>query len=121
MPSERVTKILLSKSDMSQDQIEALTEAQAWRLVYSIPTPKRERKLEVCFTGFGVSEKKDLIAQAEDAKLKVVNSVTKKLGILVCGENAGPKKLEKAGAQGATALDAAEFSKFLETGEVPGA
>lgn len=119
MPSERVTRILLSNSDLTRDGITGLSEAQAWRLVYSLPKPERDNRVEVCFTGFGASEKLRLSQLAETANLKVAKSVTKGLSLLVCGPNAGPAKLEQAGAQGVVLLESAEFEIFLQTGEVP--
>ena len=119
MPSEKVTRILLSNSDLSREAIIALSEAQAWRLVYSLPRPERDERVEVCFTGFGASEKLQLSQLAEAANLRVAKSVTKGLSLLVCGPNAGPVKLEQAGAQGVVLLERAEFEIFLQTGEVP--
>lgn len=119
MPSDKVTRILLSKTDLMPEAVESMTEAQAWRFVYSLPKPKPDQRLEVCFTGFGVSEKAELCETAKRANLKVVKSVTKSLSLLVCGANAGPMKLERAGAQGVVLLDADEFRAFLGTGEIP--
>lgn len=118
MPSERVARILLSKSDIEPGEIERLTEAQAWRLVYGLPKPKRNERLQICFTGFGASQKEQLADRARSSNLRVVRSVTKSLSLLVCGSNAGPKKIEKAGAQGVVLLEASEFEAFLETGEI---
>lgn len=38
----------------------------------------------------------------------------KSLGILVCGDNAGPSKLEKARAQGVEILSAAEYRALVK-------
>jgi NAD-dependent DNA ligase len=119
MPSDKVTQILLSKTDLTHADIALLSEAQAWRWVYSIPKPPRDERLQVCFTGFGAAEKQELEALAEAAKIRVVTRVTKELGILVCGPNAGPKKLETAAAQGALLLERKDFEHFVATGEVP--
>jgi NAD-dependent DNA ligase len=119
MPSTRVTQILLSKTDLAPEKISGLSEAQAWRLVYAIPRPRRDDRPEVCFTGFRAAEKAELAERASLHNLKVVTAVTKNLSILVCGLNAGPSKLEKAAAQGVTLLDSSEFDRFLATGEVP--
>ncbi len=117
MPSEKVCAILASKTKLTADEISALSEAEAWRIVYSTPdqrstTPKR---LVVCFTGFSQEEKDELTNLAFDANHHVTNAVTKKLGLLVCGENAGPKKLEKAAEQGVTLLTGAEYRELLTT------
>lgn len=120
MASEKPTMILLSKSDMSKEDIDALSDAEAWRLIYSIRTVKaKDNRLQVCFTGFGASKKEELINLAHDNRFKVMASVTKKLDYLVGGENAGPKKIEKAEAQGVQFLNEQQFVNLVETGEVP--
>lgn len=114
MPSEKVERILLARSDLSREELSELSEGEAWRLVYSLPKPaKRPTKPSVCFTGFGVTEKDELIELAERAGYKVVKSVTNRLSLLVYGENAGPAKCEKASQQGVELLTGAEFRKRL--------
>ncbi len=120
MASEKPTMILLSKSDMSKEQISELSDAEAWKLIYSIRTVKvKDTRLQVCFTGFGTSKKQELIDLANSNNIKVVSSVTKKLDFLCSGENAGPKKIEKAEAQGVQFLDEDQFIQLIETGEIP--
>lgn len=120
MASEKPTMILLSKSDMSKEEVSALSDAEAWKLIYSIRTVKaKETRLQVCFTGFGTSKKQELINSANANNFKVVSSVTKKLDFLCGGENAGPKKIEKAEAQGVQFLNEDQFIRLIETGEVP--
>lgn len=120
MASEKPTMILKSKSDLSSDDIGGLTDAEAWRLIYSIRSNKaKDNRLQVCFTGFGTSDKEYLSNLAHDNRFKVVASVTKKLDYLVGGANAGPKKIEKAEAQGVQCLNQQEFMRLVETGEVP--
>ena len=122
MASEKPTMILLSKSDMSKEEIEVLSDAEAWRLIYSIRKVKvKDNRLQVCFTGFGSSKKEELTNLAHDNRIKVMAGVTKKLGYLVDGENAGPKKIEKAEAQGVQFLNEQQFVHLIETGEVPSA
>lgn len=121
MPTERVTRILLSKTDLTPVEIGSLSESQAWNRVYSVPPPKRDDRLEICFTGFGATDRSELESVAQQRNLRVVRSVTKRLGLLVCGPNAGEKKIEKAAAQGVHTLDGSKFAAFLETGEVPDA
>jgi len=112
--------ILLSKSDMSKEEISDLTDAEAWRIIYSIRSTKvRDDRLQICFTGFGSSKKKEFVDLANDNRLKVVGSVTKKLDFLCGGENAGPKKIEKAEAQGVQFITENQFIRLIETGEVP--
>ena len=122
MASDKPTMILLSKSDMSKDEISALSDSEAWKIIYSIRTIKaKDTRLQICFTGFGTSKKQELINIANNNNLKVVSSVTKKLDFLCGGENAGPKKIEKAEGQGVQYLNEAQFTHLVETGEVPNA
>ncbi len=120
MASEKPTMILRSKSDMTLEEIAELTDAEAWKRIYSIRSTKiKDNRLQVCFTGFGKSKKEELINIARDNRLKVVASVTKKLDYLVGGDNAGPKKIEKAEAQGVQFLNELQFANLIETGETP--
>lgn len=122
MASEKPTMILKSRSDLGDDEIAALTDAEAWKLIYSIRTTKaKDSRLQVCFTGFGTSKKEELTNLAHDNRFKVVASVTQKLDYLVGGENAGPKKIEKAESQGVQFLSGEQFINLVETGEVPSA
>lgn len=81
-----------------------------------------DQLMEVCFTGFRKADKERLIALAEESKLYVTSRVTLNLGILVCGYNAGPKKIEDAikSANKVEIMEEDEFLHFLETGEVKG-
>ena len=76
-------------------------------------------KIEVCFTGSSKADKEELEKLATDNDLFPRTGVTKKLGLLVLGDNAGPKKLAKAiemGVARVTGKD--EFLQFLATEEV---
>lgn len=64
MPSEKVTKVLV-KRGLSETEIAAMSEIAAWDHVYATAPPKREKGLEVCFTGFMDSEKAELVALAK--------------------------------------------------------
>lgn len=122
MASEKPTIILLSKSDMSREEIGALSDAEAWRFIYSIGTVKaKDNRLQVCFTGFGASKRQELTNLAHDNRFKVMSGVTKILDYLVGGENAGPKNIKKAEAQGVQFLNEQQFVHLIETGEVPNA
>lgn len=119
MASDKPTTILLSKSDMSNDKISKLTDAEAWKIIYSIRTVKaKDSRLQVCFTGFGTTKKQELIDLANINQFKVVSSVTKKLDFLCGGENAGPKKIEKAESQGVQFVSDVEFVNLIKTGEI---
>lgn len=120
MASEKPTMILLSKTDMNREEVAALSDAEAWKIIYSIRTVRaKDNRLQVCFTGFGASAKQRLSDLAQRNNFKVASSVTKNLDYLVGGENAGPKKVEKAEAQGVQFLSEEQFIKLVETGEVP--
>jgi NAD-dependent DNA ligase len=120
MASEKPTMILMSKSDMSKEQIEVLSDSDAWKIIYSMRSRKaQDNRLQVCFTGFSTSRKNELSAIAESHNFKVVSSVTKNLDFLCGGENAGPKKIEKAELQGVQFLNETQFLNLAETGEVP--
>lgn len=122
MASEKLTMILKSRSDLGDDEIAALTDVEAWKLIYSIRTTKaKDSRLQVCFTGFGTSKKEELTNLAHDNRFKVGASVTQKLDYLVGGENAGPKKIEKAESQGVQFLSEEQFINLVETGQVPSA
>jgi NAD-dependent DNA ligase len=72
----------------------------------------RDTRQSVCFTGFTASEKDALVKIAESRTLRVVQSVTTELHFLVCGANAGPKKLEKATAQGVAIMSEEDFRTY---------
>ncbi|MFZ4711286.1 MAG: NAD-dependent DNA ligase LigA, partial [Zwartia sp.] len=118
--SEKLKRILLSKSDFSDDQINQMSDAEGWAWLYEHQSPVK-RKIkgpEVCFTGFGVTERQEMETRASAGGLHVVTSVTKGLMLLVAGVNAGPAKLEKARAGGIAVVERAGFEHFLETGEI---
>jgi len=119
MPTEKLTRILLSKSPFSQEQISGMTEAEGWKWVYTNKAPVKEKHFEVCFTGFSDSEKGSLSQLAIDAGFMVVTAVTRNLSVLCTGPSPGPAKLEKASKQGVSVLTLEQFKHFLETGEVP--
>ncbi len=81
--------------------------------------PKSHHHLDVCFTGFKSDDKKRLIKIAEGKGLIIRSSVTRNLNFLCCGDNAGPKKIEKARAQNVIALNEEQFIHLTETGELP--
>lgn len=118
MTSEKLTRILKSKSPFSAAEIEAMSDAQGWDWIYANAKPRKQKLTQVCFTGFSATEKAELTAMAEAAHLEVVASVTKNLAFLCAGENAGPAKLEKAKEQGTRVLTKEQFAHLLETGEV---
>jgi NAD-dependent DNA ligase len=119
MPTEKLTRILLSKSPFSQEQIAAMTDAEGWKWVYTNKAPVKKKNLEVCFTGFSDSEKGVLCQLATDSGLMVVTTVTRHLFCLCAGANPGPVKLAKAAKQGVPVWSLDQFNLFLKTGELP--
>lgn len=116
---DKLRRILRSKTDLTDTQIGKLSEREGWALVYGAASEKRppkDARFQICFTGFGASEKESLASIAVAAHLKVVSSVTKELQFLVAGEGAGPAKLLKARQQGTTVMTKDEFLNFLNTG-----
>ena len=119
MPSERVKQILRSKTRLKTSEIEALTEAEAWGLIYTQGKRPVDNRTPICFTGFGTDRREQLWNIAELAGFRVVKSVTTRLGILCVGEFPGPGKLAKAKKQGALVIDEASFLRLAATGELP--
>ena len=122
MAGERVTAILKSKTDLSDEQIARLSDAEAWRLVYAAKAPKSKQPDEtaqICFTGFSPADK-DRLGQIATARgLDVVKSVTHSLRFLVTGPNAGPAKCKKAREKDAVIMNEEQFARFLHDGEIP--
>ena len=78
----------------------------------------KEGKFEVCFTGFKKAIKDELESYARENDLFIRSSVTQKLGLLVCGDNAGPSKIQKANKLNVPRVVGEDgFYNFLETGE----
>ncbi|MFZ9753846.1 MAG: hypothetical protein ACO3B3_09880 [Cyanobium sp.] len=119
MPSEKLTRILKAKSNLSDEEIKQLSEAEGWDWVYSNAKPKKEKLTQVCFTGFNSEEKATLTRMAEEKNLQVTSTVTKSLAFLCCGSNAGEAKIKKAKSQDCVILNRTEFEILLETGELP--
>lgn len=77
----------------------------------------KERPFEVCFTGWPAPMKTYLVALAEEHGFIVRKSVTSQLDFLVAGDNAGPKKMQKATDQGILVLDNQGFKNLIFNGE----
>jgi len=116
MASKKPTMILKSKTDMTGEEISNQTDSKAWEIIYAIRVKKvTDERLQVCFTGFKSTTKEGLINLAHDNRYKVRQDVTKKLDFLVSGDNAGPKKIEKAESQGVQFLNEIQYRKMIET------
>jgi len=122
MAGEKVARILKSKSDFTDKEIESISDAEGWKWIYANRPPKNDpdkNKPQICFTGFRPAAKKELVKKAGINDLKIVKSVTKKLDFLCIGDNAGPKKIEKAKKQGVIIITPLELETMFKTGEVP--
>lgn len=121
MATERPTNILLAKTDLTREQIDALSDSEAWAMIYKATGGRRktDKRPQICFTGFGASKTEALQIEAEAHGMKVVTAVTKGLSYLCCGDNPGPSKIEKAKAQGVALLLEEQFHSLVETGELP--
>ncbi|MFB9133331.1 hypothetical protein QSH35_022180 [Xanthomonas arboricola pv. juglandis] len=62
-----------------------MTEVDGWNWVYANAVPRKDRLIQVCFTGFSAADKEVLIALASESQLEVVTSVTKSLAFLCAG------------------------------------
>lgn len=124
MATEKVAKILRVRSDFTEEAIQPMTDSEAWTHVYGLDHQQRAqaepKRIQICFTGFGTSERARLEMQASAVLgLEVKPSVTKTLRYLCIGPDAGPSKVDKARAQGVTVLNAHDFNRLCETGELP--
>lgn len=63
----------------------------------------------VVFTGFTAVQKSTLHEIAERCGMRLQSTVCKSTEFLICGDNAGPAKLQKAREQGVEILSVAEF------------
>ena len=95
MPSDKLTRILKAKSPYSFDQISAMSDADGWSWVYANAAPRKDKRTQVCFTGFSSIEKEELANLAREHSLGVATTVTKDLAFLCTGVSAGPSKPTK--------------------------
>ncbi|WP_404389927.1 BRCT domain-containing protein [Pseudoalteromonas phenolica] len=117
---DRVLRMFSSLEELNDFELETLDlEEFNLRLYHAqIVTPK-ERQLSICFTGFKAAIKKELETLATNNNLHVAKSVVQDLSFLCCGQNAGPKKIEKARVLGSIILTNEQFRHLVETGEIP--
>ncbi len=119
MPSHKATQILKSRTDLTEQQIYSLSESGAWKRIYELDQHEKLAKAalsveQICFTGFGASERAALIAAAQAAGFEVKDSVTMTLKYLCVGPNAGPSKTEKARRSDIAILSVEEFRSICE-------
>jgi len=122
MAGEKVAMILRSKTNLSDEQIARMSDADGWQLIYGLKPQKsqtQKKANQVCFTGFSPADKDRLGQIALGHGLDVVKSVTQSLAFLVTGSNAGPAKLRKATEQDVVIMNEEQFARFLHDGEIP--
>jgi BRCT domain type II-containing protein len=110
----------LVEANIHFENVAAQLEAEGFE--FDRPKPSRLSSpdtMDICFTGFTKSDKEEVVELAKNNGMEIRNSVTKHLDILCYGYNAGPKKLEKALAQGVMILNQNQLEALIETGEVP--
>ena len=114
------SNILSNHKSFNDAQKEAEKLQKNYKLIPRQKTDRSnpEKKLEVCFTGFSKKDKENLIEIAKINNFFVRTEVTKKLSLLVCGDNAGPSKLIKASKMNVPKVYGKDgFKEFLDTGE----
>ena len=112
MATEKVAKILRAKLGLTSDQIAALSDADAWGLVYSDSHSRRKKptgQVEVCFTGFTEAEKESIGAIAAAAGFLIRTGVSKNLAILCIGDEPGASKVTQAQEKDVEIITADEF------------
>ena len=119
MPSDKLIKILRSKTYLTDEQIIPLSDGEAWEKVYEAEAAAKaerdaNRKPTVVFTGFNKTDKDRLKAHAIECSLKPVSGVTQKLEWLVLGETPGEKKVIKAQELGIKTIQAHEFMQLFQ-------
>ncbi|HCU16710.1 phage protein [Hafnia paralvei ATCC 29927] len=82
------------------------------------PSKKIKETFDVCFTGFKKDQRAELEQLAADNGMLVRKSVTQKLQILCCGDNAGPTKVRSARDMNILIFDAHQFINLINTGEL---
>ena len=116
MPSTKLIQILRSRTDLSDEQIIPLSDAESWAIIYKIQEENRNKRPpkrpEVCFTGFSKKEKEELDDLADQKGFDSKGSVTKSLKYLVLGETPGETKIKKAEEQGVPVIRREEFEKL---------
>lgn len=95
-----------------------LSDEQAWDHVYATAPPKREKGLEVCFTGFTDAEKGELSDMARRFGMTVVTKVTVGCFMLCTGTTAGAKKVSEATDRGVRIVTRDQLEEFLHTADV---
>jgi NAD-dependent DNA ligase len=121
--SAKVKGILRSKgAHFTDEELEAMSDRAGWAWVYERFPPETKRaqdkRPQICFTGFTITERAALEARAGE-KFNVVHAVTAKLGYLVTGADPGPAKIAKANAQNVPVMSLDAFNELWTTGALP--
>ena len=120
MPSEKLKQILRAETDLSDEQIEDMSDREGWSYLYKIRPNKNRRifKAQICFTGFSPTKRSALENSAKKSNYEIVKSVTKNLRYLCIGPNAGSSKLSKASKQNVSIITPEHFETMIKNEEV---
>ena len=117
MVSEKVRQILIAKgAPFDAVQLEEMSDAEGWSWIYGQQRSGPVKGPEICFTGFGPTEKSVLQALAQESGFHVAKTVTQNLAYLCVGPNAGPAKKHKAESQGVSVIDEGAFRSLCTGG-----
>lgn len=113
MPSARAIRILRSKTDLSDDDISSLSEAEAWEEIYAASPPKApsDMRTRATISGFPKSEQAEKKKIVEAMGFRVMSGMAKSTEILIIGNDPGPVKLIEAKERN---LSIYEWEEFLE-------
>lgn len=117
MASKNVVSMMVAMgAPYSLEELQRMNDQECWKWVRANQPPKkpRDKRPEVCFTGFRPNDREELTGIADRWGYKVVQSVTVKLKILVTGEAPGPVKLKDAKRQGVTIMDRDQFISAIK-------
>ena len=117
MISPKLIQILRSRTELTDEEIIKLDEISGWDIVRKLDNEKKALRLAnykptICFTGFGLKEKKELQELAKQRGMKPVSGVSNSLEYLVIGETPGETKIQKAKEALSKILSRNEFDEL---------
>ena len=115
----RVIEYLDGSDSKLRDPFPSAAEIEEHIRQLKTKTVPKEKRIEVCFTGFPAVQKLALQNKAVEHGMHVVTDVTVNLKYLVAGPTRGPAKIKKARDKGLLILLEDDFHRLLETGELP--
>lgn len=118
VPVSQKASRILRRMGLDDEAIARMNHRAAWDYIYE-NTPKKPKKLTVCFTGFTDDERPFLRAEAERIGMAVRTSVNGSTGYLCIGSEPGPSKMRIAKEAGVPIITKEEFLKIVATGELP--